>query len=76
MPAAELSLIFQCEKIDVAEAVHAVKTFFRIMSRLSESSEVVFITGRNLTNQEEQFIHKEVNLTHTEQAKNTFKASQ
>ena len=81
MPAAELSLIFQREKIDVVEAVRAVKKFFRIMNKLSESSEVVFTTGRvssffsNQTNQGEQFIYKEVNLSHTERAKNSLKAA-
>ena len=79
MPAAELSIIFQSEKIDVVEAVRAVKKFFRIMNKLSESSEVVFTTGRvssffsNQTNQGEQFIYKEVNLSHIEQAKNRLK---
>jgi hypothetical protein len=81
VPAAELSLIFQREKIDVVEAVRAVKKFFRIMNKLSESSEVVFTTGRvsnffsNLTNQEEQFIYKDVNLSHIEQAKNSLKSA-
>ncbi len=82
VPAAELSLIFQREKIDVVEAVRAVKKFFRIMNKLSASSEIVFATGRvnnffsNLTNQEEeeQFIYKEVNLTNVEQAKRSLEA--
>ena len=62
------------------EAVCAVKKFFRIMNKLSESSEVVLATGHmnnffsNLTNQEEQFTYKEVNLSHIEQAKNSLKA--
>ena len=81
VPAAELSLIFQREKIDVVEAVRAVKKFFRIMNKVSESSEVVFTTGRvsnffsNLTNQEEQFIYKDVNLSHIEQAKNSLQSA-
>ncbi|CAB4034812.1 zinc finger 862-like, partial [Paramuricea clavata] len=81
VPAAELGLIFRREKIDVVEAVRAVKKFFRIMNKLSESSEVVFTTGRvsnffsNLTNQEEQFIYKDVNLSHIEQAKNSLKSA-
>ena len=80
VPAAELSLTFQREKIDVVEAVRAVKKFSRIMNKLSESTEVVFATGRvnnffsNLTNQEEQFTYKEFNLSHIEQAKNSLKA--
>ena len=80
VPAAELSLTFQREKTDVVEAVRAVKKFFRIMNKLSESSEAVFATGcvnnffSSLTNQEEQFTYKEVNLSHIEQAKNSLQA--
>ena len=50
------------------------------MNKLSDSREVVFATGcvnnffSNLTNQEEQFIYKEVNLSHIEQAKNSLEA--
>ena len=45
-PAAEMSLHFQCGEIDVVGAVHGIKSFFRIMEKLKESSALIFSTGR------------------------------
>ena len=45
-PATELSLHFQCEEIDIVGAAHGIKSFFRIMGKLKESSALNFSTGR------------------------------
>ena len=46
-PAAELSLHFQREEIDVVDAARGIKSFFRIMGKLKESSALyIFSTGR------------------------------
>lgn len=88
MPAAELSLLFQRESIDVVEVMRGVKTFFRIMEKLKESPEIIFDTGRvrgflgsvDAENDEEndqrnRHIYKNVPLTHFDRAKNSLNSS-
>ena len=72
-PAAELSLHFQRETIDVVGAVQGLKHFFRIMEKLNASSELIFSTGRVKRFIEQidtsDHVHQEVKLTYADQAK-------
>ena len=42
--AAEMSLYFQSEAIDIVDAVRGIKTFFQIIGKLKESSALIFST--------------------------------
>lgn len=44
-PAAEMSIHFQSEAIDVVDAVRGIKTFFQIIGKLKESSALIFSTS-------------------------------
>ena len=82
-PAAELSLHFQREAKDVVGAVRGIKSFFRIMGKLKESSALIFSTGRVKTffdvvssentddDHRQCTMYREVKLTHVEQAKSS-----
>ena len=86
-PAAELSLHFQREEIDVVGAARGIKSFFRIMGKLKESSALIFSTGRvkkffdvvsseNTDDGEDNdhrqcTMYQEVKLTHVDQAKSS-----
>lgn len=72
-PAAQLSLHFQRETIDVVGAVQGLKHFFRIMEKLNASSELIFSTGRvkRFIDQIDtsDYLYQEVKLTYANQAK-------
>ncbi|KAJ7394708.1 hypothetical protein OS493_000534 [Desmophyllum pertusum] len=66
-PAAELSLHFQREAIDVVGAVRGIKIFFRITGRVKKFIDLVNSENADHTH----CMYREVKLTYVEQAKNS-----